>query len=323
MVEKANLLEQVSWKIHAKHLAYQTEKIYSDWIYRFITFHEHKHLSEIREEEIKEFLSFLADDRQVSASAQNQARRAITFLYREVWQVPITDSCLSYARPRKRLPVVLSREDVRLLLSLLEGETWLMASLLYGGGLQLMECLSLRIKDINFTAHEISVYHHSQLRVHKTLLPLTLNKPLQIQVEKARIRWEENLLLPSFAGVSLSEDLCQPKVTKALSWQYLFPSRKPQWDIHSDTLVQPHREESYLQKAFKKAVRNAGICLPVSCHTLRHSFALHMLEEGCPVKMLQSLLGHASIRTTMMYTRLLHQSNIAIKSPLDVPHFLS
>jgi integron integrase len=269
--------------------------------------------------EIAEFLSHLAVDRKVSASTQNQALNALVFLYKKVIKIPLQTIEFQRAKIGKRLPVVLSRDEVQIALSNLHGEFHLMASLLYGSGLRLTECMKLRIKDIDFNLNEIIVRAGKGDKDRRTLLPHILLSPLKIQIGKARIKLEENLLIKGFAGASMPEALERkyPNAPKESAWQYIFPSRKPAIDPFSGKLKQHYRHESFLQKEVKKAIRKSQITKNASCHTFRHSFATHLLEDGYDIRTVQELLGHKDVRTTMIYTHVLNRNKFNVRSPID------
>jgi len=287
-------LDQVREVIRTSHFSYSTEKTYVDWIYRFIVFHGKRHPAEMGGEEIALFLTHLAVERKVSASTQNQALNALVFLYKKVLHTQLEDIKFRYARVGKRLPVVLSRDEVGQVISSLNGEFHLMASLLYGGGLRLSECLNLRVKDIDFGLKELIVRGGKGDQDRRSILPTSLIPQLELQVKKVRIRLEENCLRNGFCGASMPESLERkyPGAPKDLLWQYVFPSRKPAIDPRSGTLRQHYRHESYLQKAVKRAIRRAEISKNASCHTFRHSFATHLLEDGYDIRTVQELLGH-------------------------------
>ena len=269
--------------------------------------------------EVADFLSYLAVERKVAASTQNQALNALVFLYNKVLKIPLISLDFKPAKIGKRLPVVLSREEVNMVISGLHGEFQIMASLLYGGGLRLNECLSLRVKDIDFSQNEIVVRGGKGDNDRRTILPFLLRPQLQLQVEKAMLRLRENILLPGFKGASMPEALERkfPNATKEIGWQYIFPSRKPAIDPRSGTLRQHSRHESFLQKAVKNAVRESGIPKNASCHSFRHSFATHLLEDGYDIRTVQELLGHKDVRSTMIYTHVLNRNKFNVRSPLD------
>ncbi len=270
-------------------------------------------------QEIAEFLTYLAVDRKVSASTQNQALNALVFLYKKVLKIPLDAFDFKHARIGKRLPVVFSHNEAQDVLSNLHGDFHLMASLLYGSGLRLTECMQLRIKDIDFNLNEIIVRSGKGDNDRRTLLPRILIPQLKRQTEKAKIKLEENILIKGFAGASMPEALERKYLNapKELAWQYIFPSRKPAIDPRSGKLKQHYRHESFLQKEVKKAVRKLQITKSGSCHTFRHSFATHLLEDGYDIRTVQELLGHKDVRTTMIYTHVLSRNKFNVRSPLD------
>ncbi len=272
--------------------------------------------------EIGDFLTYLAVERKVAASTQNQALNALVFLYKKVLKLPLDDLDYRLAAIGKRLPVVLSREEVQKIISCLHGEFHLMASILYGSGLRLSECLNLRVKDIDFSLKEIVIRGGKGNIDRRTILPLALIPQLNIQIDKARIRLEENLLVKGFAGASMPEALGRKykNASKELAWQYIFPGRKPAIDPRSGALKQHCRHESFLQKAVKYAVRQSQIAKNASCHTFRHSFATHLLEDGYDIRTVQELMGHKDVRTTMIYTHVLSRNKFNVQSPLDNMH---
>jgi len=269
--------------------------------------------------EIAAFLTYLAMERKVSASTQNQALNALVFLYKKVLKIPMYNFDFKRARIGKRLPIVLSRDETHRVISNLQGEFHLMASLLYGSGLRLSECLNLRLKDIDFGLNELIIRGGKGDNDRRTILPCLLIPQLNIQIEKARIRLEENLLLPGFKGVSMSQALERkyPNAPIDPAWQYLFPARKPALDPRTGKLKQHYRHESYLQKAVKLAIKKSQINKNASCHTFRHSFATHLLEDGYDIRTVQELLGHKDVRTTMIYTHVLNRNKFNVRSPLD------
>jgi len=296
----SKFLDHVREVIRTNHFSYSTEKTYIGWIYRFIIFHNKRHPEDMCGKEIAEFLTYLAVERKVSASTQNQALNALVFLHKKVLKIPLDDFDFKHARIGKRLPVVFSRDEAQNVLSNLHGEFHLMASLLYGSGLRLSECLKLRIKDIDLNLNEIIVRAGKGDNDRRTILPRLLIPQLKRQIEKAKIKLEENLLVKEFAGASIPEALERKysNAPKELGWQYIFPSRKPAIDPRSGKLKQHCRHESFLQKAVKNAIRKSQITKNASCHTFRHSFAAHLLEDGYDIRTVQELLGHKDVRTT-------------------------
>jgi len=318
-MKRSAFLDHVRKVIRTHQFSYSTEKTYVSWIYRFIVFHHKRHPREMDGREVADFLTYLAVERKVSASTQNQALNALVFLYKKVLKYPLDSFDFRRARIGKRLPVVLSRNEAHRVISNLQGEFHLMASILYGSGMRLSECLNLRVKDIDFDLKELIVRGGKGNDDRRTILPGSLIPQLQIQIEKAKIRLGENLLLGGFKGASMPEALERkyPHAPIDPAWQYLFPARKPALDPRTGRLKQHFRHESYLQKAVKSAIRKAGISKNASCHTFRHSFATHLLEDGYDIRTVQELLGHKDVRSTMIYTHVLNRNKFNVRSPLD------
>lgn len=319
MVNKSDIMNRVENVIRDKQYSNKTETAYTDWIYRFITFTDREHPNNMGEKEIKNFIHFLAFDKGVSESTQNQALNAISFFYRDILQISLKNSELVNVYFRKKLPLVLERDEVQKILDQLNGEKKLMVSLLYGSGLRLMECLTLRIRDIDFKLNKLIIRDFNEKTERKTILPHILKSALKRQVEKAKIKFEENSTIREFSGASVPE-ICKknyPNALKKCDWQFIFPSIKLRKNPLTEKLVQHHKHESYLQKAIKTAVAKSKINRNVSCNTFRHSFAAHLLEDGYDVHAVQELLGHKNVRTTMKYNQLLNKNRLNVHSPLD------
>jgi integron integrase len=316
----SKFLDHVRDVIRTNHFTYSTEKTYINWIYRFIIFQNKRHPENMGGNEIAQFLTYLAVVRKVSASTQNQALNALVFLYEKVLKISLDAFDFKHARIGKRLPVVFSHDETQNVLSNLHGEFHLMASQLYGSGLRLTECIRLRIKDIDFNLNEIIVRAGKGDNDRRTLLPRLLIPQLKRQIVKAKIKLEENMLVKGFEGASMPEALERkyPSAPKELDWQYIFPSRKPAIDPRSGKLKQHYRHESFLQKEVKSAIRKSQITKNASCHTFRHSFATHLLEDGYDIRTVQELLGHKDVRTTMIYTHVLNRNKFNVRSPLDM-----
>jgi len=269
--------------------------------------------------EISQFLSHLARERNVAASTQNQALSALLFLYRQVLNETIEwVENVERAKKAQRLPVVFRREEVHAVLSHLRGEMWLMSSLLYGSGLRLMECLRLRVKDVDFPRLQITVREGKGNKDRVTMLPKPLDEPLQRHLVRVKTLHEADLR-EGFGRVYLPFALARkyPNAEKAWGWQYVFPASKRSVDPRTGETRRHHMAETALQKAVKEAIRRAGIHKPGSCHTLRHSFATHLLEDGYDIRTIQELLGHADVQTTMIYTHVLNKGGKGVKSPLE------
>jgi len=316
---KKKLLDQVRDVMRLKHYSLRTERTYCEWIERFIRFHRMRHPAEMAEAEVGEFLTDLARNGNVSASTQNQALSALLFLYREVLKQEIGWlQQVQRAKKPARLPVVLSRDEVHKIFAHLHGTTRLMAGLLYGSGLRLMECTRLRVKDVDFAYARITVRDAKGGRDRVTMLPLNLAAPLQRQLEKARAQHEQDMA-DGFGEVWLPDALARkyPSAAREWVWQFVFPSSRISVDPRTQKKRRHHVDESALQQAVKKAVRASGVNKTASCHTFRHSFATHLLENSYDIRTVQELLGHKDVSTTMIYTHVLNKPGIGVKSPLD------
>lgn len=317
--QKPKLIDQVRETIRRKHYSIRTEEAYVDWIKRFIFFHNKRHPAEMGEGEIEQFLNHLAVQKKVAASTQNQALSAIVFLYREVLDKEIgwMDN-LERAKQPERLPVVLTETEVRHILAHLEGRNWLMASLLYGAGLRLMECLRLRVKDIDFEYCQITVRDGKGNKDRVTMLPESSAELLKHHLEKVQMVHEQDLAAGG-GEVYLPHALGQKykNASREWGWQYVFPAAKRSIDPRSGVERRHHADEKSLQRAMKRAVRAARISKLASCHTLRHSFATHLLRNGYDIRTVQDLLGHKDVSTTMIYTHVLNRGGRGVRSPLD------
>jgi integron integrase len=301
------------------HYAYRTEEAYVDWIRRFILFHDKKHPRDMGPKEVADFLSHLAVARNVSASTQNQAKAAILFLYRHVLgtQLPWVDDVV-IAKVPQRLPVVLTAREVRSLLHELNGTMALVASLLYGTGMRLMEGLRLRVKDIDFERREIVIREGKGSKDRVTVLPENLIEPLQQRLRKTQQVHQADLD-GGFGEVHMPDALQvkYPKAGRAWGWQYVFPSQARSVDPRSGVVRRHHLSEQSVQRAISGAAKRAGIHKPCSPHTLRHSFATHLLQAGYDIRTVQELLGHANVATTQIYTHVLNKGGRGVLSPLD------
>jgi len=316
---KKKLFDSVREEIRLRHYSIRTEKAYWYWIKNYILFHKKRHPKEMGIKEINQFLTHLAVNKKVSASTQNQALNAIMFLYKEVLNKKIED-ITSFVRAKRpeRLPVVLSHSEVTAILSHLENPYWLMAGLLYGSGLRLMECVRLRVKDIDFEYRQIVVRDGKGSKDRITMLPEKLIESLSRQINKSKIIHEEDIeegLGEVYLPYALSKKY--PNASKEFGWQWVFPSSRRSIDPRSGIIRRHHISETVLQRAVKKAVKKTGITKPASCHTFRHSFATHLLENGYDIRTVQELLGHKDVRTTMIYTHVLNKGGLGVKSPLD------
>ncbi len=316
----SQLLDLVREAVRTRHYSIRTEEAYVRWIREYILFFHKRHPSGLGAREVGAFVSHLAVKRNVAASTQNQALSALLFLYREVLDLPIewVDDVERAKRPR-RLPVVFTGDEVEAVLSRLRGEAWLMASLLYGSGLRLMECVRLRVKDVDFAQLQIIVREGKGGKDRVTMLPPSLVEPLQRQLERAGALHGADIR-DGFGNVYLPYALAKkyPDAGREWCWQYVFPALRRSVDPRTGREQRHHIAETALQKAVKAATRAAGINKPGSRHTLRHSFATHLLEAGCDIRTIQELLGHADVSTTMIYTHVLNKGGRGVKSPLEL-----
>jgi integron integrase len=313
------LLDQVRNKIRLKHYSIRTEQAYVRWIKRFILFHNKKHPSNMGKPEIEAFLSYLAMKQRVSSSTQNQAFNAILFLYRDVLTRNLDDSINAMrAKKPKRLPTVMTKDEAVSVISALSGVYQIMAKLLYGSGLRLMECVRLRVKDVDFQRNQILIRDGKGMRDRATMLPKSVEFALREHLEWVRKVYEEELRNGG-GRVYLPQALERkhPNAAREWIWQYVFPAKSLSKDPRSGETRRHHIHENALQKAVKRAVKLAGIPKQVSCHTFRHSFATHLLENGYDIRTVQELLGHKDVNTTMVYIHVLNKGAKAVRSPLD------
>ncbi|WP_024296699.1 integron integrase [Methylomicrobium lacus] len=313
------LLDQVRDKIRLKHYSIRTEQAYTDWIKRFILYFGKKHPREMGAPEVERFLTHLAVNGQVAASTQNQARCALLFLYKEVLgvELPWLDN-VGQAKAPKRLPVVLNRDEMQAILSRLTGTHWLIASLLYGTGMRIMECLRLRVQDVDMKRKEILIRDGKGAKDRVTMLPIALVQPLQAHLTNVR-ELHESDLAAGYGAVYLPHALERkyPNAAREWCWQYVFPAGKLSTDPRSGAVRRHHVQEQAIQRAVKQAVRAADLTKAATPHTFRHSFATHLLEGGYDIRTVQELLGHADVSTTMIYTHVLNKGGRGVKSPLD------
>ena len=305
--------------LRLKHYSIRTEDSYVDWIRRFILFHKKRHPKDMGRAEVEAFLTHLAVEGNVAASTQNQALSALLFLYHEVLKVEF-DAPLDSVRAKKpaRLPVVLTRAEAHQVIDGMSGTYQLMAKLLYGSGLRLMECLRLRVKDIDFERREITVRDAKGGHERVTMLPASLVTPLQEHLKRVKLLHEQDLAT-GYGQVYLpyALDRKYPNAATEWGWQYVFPSERLSTDPRTGITRRHHMDESNLQRAVKDAVRLARLAKPASCHTFRHSFATHLLESGYDIRTVQELLGHKDVRTTMIYTHVLNRGPSGVRSPVD------
>lgn len=312
-------MDVVRRKIRTKHYSIRTEQAYLGWIRQFILANGRRHPREMGGAEVEAFLSRLAVERHVAASTQNQALSALLFLYREVLRVdlPWMDSVLRAKRPQ-RLPTVLSQNEVRRLLSMMQGRTWLMASLLYGTGMRLMECLRLRVKDVDFARSEILVRNGKGGKDRRTMLPRAMEEPLLREIERSRLLHQQDLA-EGLGSTPLPDALSRkyPDAGREFCWQFVFPAERRSQDPRGGGMHRHHVDDAVLARALKRARSQAGIEKLLSAHTLRHSFATHLLEAGYDIRTIQELLGHHDVATTQIYTHVLNRGGRGVLSPLD------
>jgi len=313
------LLEQLRDAINRLHYSARTEETYVHWVKRFIYFSGKRHPAELGAGEVTAFLNYLARERKVAAATQNQALSALLFLYKEVLRQPLPwlDQ-LDRARRPARMPTVLTREEARRLLGAMQGTKWMMASLLYGAGLRLRECLKLRVKDIDFGYRQIVVRDGKGAKDRVTMLPAALIEPLRAHLRAARELHERDVR-DGYGDIELPHALARkyPRAQYEWGWKFVFPSHKLSTDPRTGVIRRHHVYENYLIRGVARAARAAGIAKHVSCHTLRHSFATHLLESGYDIRTVQELLGHADVSTTMIYTHVLNKGGAGVSSPLD------
>jgi integron integrase len=313
------LLDRVRQTIRARHYSFRTEKAYLGWIRRFIFFYDKQHPANLGTPEVVRFLEHLATVQHVAASTQNQAFSALLFLYGEVLETKLTglEHVIRAKRPQ-RLPVVLSRNEVASVLSRLEGIPQLMASLMYGGGLRLLECAQLRVKDLDLIRGELTVRDGKGRKDRVTVLPMSLIAPLRAHLTRVRLQHESDCAA-GLGSVALPDALERkyPSASREWAWQWVFPATRFYDDPSGGVRRRHHLHESLVQKAFKDAVRLSGVTKPATCHSLRHSFATHLLESGYDLRTIQELLGHNDVNTTMIYTHVLNKGGLGVRSPLD------
>jgi integron integrase len=307
------LLDQVRDALRVKHYAYNTEESYVQWIRRYILFHNKRHPKDMAEPEVQAFLTHLAVEGNVAASTQNQALSALLFLYRHVLNQPLFLSIDAVrARQSKHLPTVLTPDEVQQVLKRLEGTHQLLAKLLYGAGLR------LRVKDLDFAQNQLIIREAKGNKDRLTVLPQSLIAPLQAHLVQVKQIFQDDLAL-GYGAVHLPFALERkyPNANREWKWQYVFPAKQRSIDPRSGEVRRHHLDDGVLQRSLKQAVRRAQIDKNVSCHTLRHSFATHLLQNGYDIRTVQELLGHKDVKTTMIYTHVLNKGGLGVRSPLD------
>jgi integron integrase len=318
--EAPRLLEQVREAIRVRHYSLRTEQTYVSWIKRFILFHGKRHPRDMGVREVQQFLSHLAVAGHVAASTQSQALSAVLFLYQQVLKQDIgwLDDVVR-AKQSQRVPVVLTQDEVKAVLAHLSGTTWIMATLLYGAGLRLLECLRLRVKDVDFTYNQIVVRDGKGRKDRVTMLPQQVKAPLRRHLHDVQQLHEQDV--QAGAGhvyLPYALERKYPNASREWVWQYIFPAARPSRDPRTGIIRRHHVHKLVLQRAVHAAVRKANIPKPASGHTLRHSFATHLLEAGYDIRTVQELLGHKDVSTTMIYTHVLNRGGRGVKSPADL-----
>jgi integron integrase len=313
------LLQQLSQALRARHMSRRTEQAYLHWSRRFILFHDKRHPRDLAEPEVNAFLTHLAVERKVSASTQTQALCALLFLYRHVLGIDLGDlGQLVRARRRRRLPVVLTRDEVRSVLAPTDGVYRIVLTLLYGTGLRLLEGLRLRVKDVDFSANQVTVRDGKGFKDRITMLPASIAAPLADHLRQVK-KVHDRDLEDGYGRVFLPYALARkyPHAAAEWGWQYVFPATSRFHDPQGGTVGRHHLHETAVQRAFRQAVRRAGLVKHATCHCLRHSFATHLLQDGYDIRTVQELLGHRHLKTTMIYTHVLNRGGRGVRSPAD------
>lgn len=319
--QDSRLMDQVREVLRYYHYAYKTEQSYCAWILQYIRFYGNtKHPKDMGKDEVERFLSYLAEKRNVSAATQSQALNALVFLYKKVLDVDLGDGIApTRSKRRKNLPTVLTQEEVSRLLGNMKGKHALMAKLLYGCGLRLMECVRLRVKDVDFGQGRIFIRNSKGGKDRAVILPDSIHQEIHEQIDNV-IAIHQDDLCEGFGEVHIPDALSRkyPNAPKETGWQYVFPSKKLSKDPRSGKTMRHHVMESGLQKAVKSALNKAKIYKKAGCHTFRHSFATHLLETGTNIRVVQKLMGHADVKTTEIYTHVMKKDIDSVTSPLDL-----
>jgi integron integrase len=319
-MEAPRLLDQLRLAIRRRNYSVRTEKAYVLWARAYIRFHKRRHPRDLGIEHLTEFLNYLANERKVAAATQNQALSAILFLYKQVLGIQLPWlSGVDRARAPLRLPVVLTRGEVRAVLAELNGVPWLAANLLYGAGLRVLECVTLRVKDVDFRYRQILVRDGKGLKDRVTIFPDVIRAPLERHLATVKTIHERDLAAGSGrAPLPFALKTKYQNADRQWGWQFIFPASSRTTDPETGMNYRSHQSPKTLQEAVKHAVRKAGIVKPASCHTFRHCFATHLLESGYDIRTVQELLGHSDVKTTMIYTHVLNRGGRGVRSPLDV-----
>lgn len=316
---KSSLLASLIEQMRLRHFSPRTIDTYVNWVLRFIKFHGKRHPRDLGRDHVQDFLSSLAIRFNVSASTQNQALAAIGFLYREVLNLPLEDSeALARAKRPVRLPVVLTRDEVRRLISEMDGTPQLVAMLLYGTGMRVLECLQLRVKDVDFGGKQILIRAGKGNKDRVTMLPSASESRLREHLEEVQITHAKDLRRGG-GRVDVPGALARkyPKASTEFRWQWVFPATRTHVDIVTREIRRHHLHATVIQRAVADAVRSAGLMKRATCHTFRHSFATHLIEDGYDIRTVQELLGHTDVRTTMIYTHVLNKGGRGVRSPMD------
>lgn len=315
---RSPLLSSLVEQMRLRHYSARTVDTYLSWVLRYIKFHRKRHPRELGRDQVEEYLTSLAMQ-SVSASTQNQALAAIAFLYRDVLNIPLEDTeRLARAKRPVRLPVVLTRDEMRRLIAEMEGPPQLASILLYGSGMRIMECLELRVKDIDFGSSQILVRGGKGNKDRVTMLPTAAESRLREHLDEVRVTHARDMRRGG-GRVDIPGALARkyPKASTEFRWQYVFPASRTYIDIDTRELRRHHLHPTVIQRAVADAVRSAGLMKRATCHTFRHSFATHLLEDGYDLRTIQELLGHSDVRTTMIYTHVLNKGGRGVRSPLD------
>lgn len=318
-MKSSELLEKITTVMRVRHYSKRTEEAYIHWVIRYIRFHNTTHPAQLGHAHAEQFLTSLAVDDKVSASTQNQALNALLFLYKDVLHTPLDFLAnVTRANRTQRIPVVFSPAEVKTVLSHMTGTPLIVANLLYGSGLRLLEALRLRVKDIDFAMHSLIVREGKGSKDRRTVLPEAIIPRLKLHLEKGKAVHTIDLA-DGFGEVYLPDSLAKkfPDAARSWEWQYVFPASRRSTDPLTKKKMRHHLEESHIQREIKKAITAAGITKGGSAHTFRHSFATHLLENGYDIRTVQELLGHSDVRTTMIYTHVLNKGGLAVRSPLD------
>ncbi|MFL5481827.1 MAG: integron integrase [Gemmatimonadaceae bacterium] len=316
---RSPLLSQLVEQLRLRHYSDRTVSTYLSWVVRYIRFHGKRHPRDLGRDQVEEFLTSLAIQSNVSASTQNQALAAVGFLYRDVLNIPLEDAeRLARAKRPVRLPVVLTREETRRLIAEMDGVPQLAVILLYGAGMRVLECLQLRVKDIDFGSHQILVRGGKGNKDRITMLPTAAESRLREHLDEVRVTHARDLRRGG-GRVDIPGALVRkyPKASTEFRWQYVFPATRTHIDLVTRELRRHHLHPTVIQRAVADAVRAAGLMKRATCHTFRHSFATHLLEDGYDLRTIQELLGHTDVRTTMIYTHVLNTGGRGVRSPID------